>query len=158
MHKRRYPQTLAAPWPPNIDYPYYNPLWPELNPYLERGTIHLYGSVAQRRRGYVHRNYVDSEYQNPDGVWNPPIDWCGIVTTNAVPLLAPPTAGVTLNGQAVNAPGTANPNGTGYRTKDYVYDSRWKYISTPDFRACSVGGKKQVSQGNWVIKYPEKNF
>lgn len=56
LHRRRFPQTPANPWPPLIDYPWYNPLWPERVPYLERGTIRHYGSAYQSRSGYMHRS------------------------------------------------------------------------------------------------------
>ncbi|MDZ4182925.1 MAG: hypothetical protein U1B83_08620, partial [Candidatus Cloacimonadaceae bacterium] len=49
LHRRRYPQNATNPWPPEIDYPWYNPLWPERTPYLERGKIWLWGSVNQTR-------------------------------------------------------------------------------------------------------------
>jgi hypothetical protein len=35
------------------------PALAEEKPYLERGLIHLYGSVAQVRRGFVHRGGDD---------------------------------------------------------------------------------------------------
>ncbi len=57
--------TANNTWSAYWDYPFYNPLYPEgpddINQYAgERGTIFLYGSVAQRRKGFMHR----SNYQN----------------------------------------------------------------------------------------------
>jgi hypothetical protein len=54
LYRYRYPQTVDDPWPSEIDYPNYNPLWPERSPYLERGNLHIYGSLYQRRQGYLH--------------------------------------------------------------------------------------------------------
>ncbi len=72
LHMFSYPTTEANRWPPGLDYPYYNPLWPEPgaiynvpripyemtpNPHNAneivrlRGAVKLFGSLLQRRRG-----------------------------------------------------------------------------------------------------------
>ncbi len=60
LHRAYYPPGDPPYWPhpinDNIDYPFYNPIYPEANPTWERGAIHLFGSVAQHRRGFVHRS------------------------------------------------------------------------------------------------------
>jgi hypothetical protein len=57
--------------PYGTDYPWYNPVWPEdrQDIVFERGTIHLYGAIAQRRRGFVHRSGSDP-YNHPNNEWN----------------------------------------------------------------------------------------
>ncbi|MDD2331154.1 MAG: T9SS type A sorting domain-containing protein [Candidatus Cloacimonetes bacterium] len=116
LHRNRYPQTAAQPWPPELDYPWYNPLWPERAPYKERGVVHLWGSVLQRRRGYLHRSVYDTEYPS-NGVWNIDIDYTG---ASANSIINDPVTGLTL--AAVNYPGAAG-SGVGYQ-KNYNYDSR----------------------------------
>ena len=118
LHRRKFPQTSSAHWPANIDYPWYNPLWPENQPYNERGTIQLWGSVNQYRRGYVHRNVLDNENVTY-GIWDPENDACGgtsnVNYTDAV-------TGLAMNTR--NFPGTTG-GGVGYK-KDYHWDSRIK--------------------------------
>ncbi len=77
LHRNKYPQTPSQVWPPLLDYPWYNPLWPERAPYLMRGTINIWGGVSQKRRGFVRRNYVNDPNNNPNGVWDIPVDFCG---------------------------------------------------------------------------------
>jgi len=117
LHRRHYPQTENYPWPPNIDYPWYNPLWPESSPTLERGTVHIYGSIIQRRRGFLHRSLSDSEHPNPAGVWDIEEDLCGGPAGNSY---TDPVLDVTY--YCSNAPG-ATGAGVGYK-KDYHYDYR----------------------------------
>ncbi|HNX36947.1 MAG TPA: hypothetical protein PKI15_01185, partial [Candidatus Cloacimonadota bacterium] len=125
LHRRHFPQTVSAPWPSNIDYPWYNPLWPERIPYLERGTVQLWGSINQRRRGFLHRSLYDNEYPS-NGVWNPDLDFCG--GTSSVnyqdPVLGIPLA-------TSNYPGTTG-SGVGYK-KDFHYDHRSSFwaLDTP---------------------------
>jgi hypothetical protein len=60
------PQNYEYPF--GTDYPWYNPVWPEPATDIvnERGTIHLWGSLAQRRRGYLHRSGTD-DFNHPPG-------------------------------------------------------------------------------------------
>lgn len=79
-----YTQTSGPILYKTSDYPWYNPVWPEKDAgtvpiYLatditwERGTINHFGSIAQMRRGYIHRSGSSSANNNADtGVWNPP--------------------------------------------------------------------------------------
>ncbi len=67
------PTREANSWPGDLDYPFYNPLYPELNATTtsmagDRGSIYLFGSVAQRRRGYVHRSNFDNANRQ-QGIW-----------------------------------------------------------------------------------------
>lgn len=153
IHRRRFPQTPTARWPGNIDYPWYNPLWPEGYPYTERGTIHLWGSVAQRRRGYVHRNLADSEYPNPDQIWNIPMDYCGGAAGNTY---NDPILGIAFRAQqAPNATGS----GTGYSTKDYNFDDRFSFVTPPDFPEVHVrGGLTPFESEAWALRRPPKNL
>jgi hypothetical protein len=153
IHRRRYPQTASAPWPSNIDYPWYNPLWPEGSPFMERGTIHLWGSVAQRRRGYVHRNVVDGDYPNPGNIWNIPLDYCG--SAAGVPY-TDPILGVTF--APTNAP-NALGGGVGYKTKDYHFDDRFSFVTPPDFPEVHVrGGLTPFESESWVFRRPPSTF
>jgi len=158
LHRRRYPQTASNPWPANIDYPWYNPLWPEGSrvagqgpPYTERGIIHLWGSVAQRRRGFVHRNNADSEYPNPNGVWNIPLDYCGGTASNTV---NDPVLGAFYCGPA---PGIA-AGAVGY-DKDYHFDNRFSFVTPPDFPEVHVrGGLTPFDTEAWALKRPPKSL
>jgi len=148
LHRRKFPPTTTAPWPGNIDYPWYNPLWPEGFPYMERGSIHLWGSVAQRRRGFVHRNTSDSEYPNPNSLWDIPMDLCG--ATSGLPY-QDPVLGITFAG--VNAP-NATGAGVGYK-KDYHFDNRFSFVTPPDFPEVHVkGGLTPFESEAWVFKRP----
>jgi hypothetical protein len=72
LHEHIFPPTTTDPWPGNLDYPWYNPLWPENmtqgKPYLERGYIHRYGPIYQVRAGFLHRSVNDPP--NHNGTWN----------------------------------------------------------------------------------------
>lgn len=119
LHRRHYPQTAANPWPHNIDYPWYNPLWPEKAPYLERGTVNLWGSLYQERQGYLHRSRNDAEYPSGSGIWDIDLDMCGgPVNTNQVndPVIPDLIYG------AGNYPGALG-SGVGYK-KCFNHDSR----------------------------------
>ncbi len=103
--------TINNNWPGDLDFPFYNPLYPEgpndINQYAgERGTIHLFGSVAQRRKGYVHR----SNYQNLNR------------TQNVWMFNDEDFTGIAQYG------GNCTSAGEGYDTY-YMFDSR--FISTP---------------------------
>lgn len=116
LHRRKFPQTVDQPWPANIDYPWYNPLWPEAHPYLERGTIQLWGSTVQVNKGFIHRALYDTEWPS-NGIWDIAMDYCG--GTSAVNY-NDPVLGINLS--TVNYPG-ATGSGIGYK-KDFRYDPR----------------------------------
>jgi hypothetical protein len=152
LHRRRYPQTATAPWPGNIDYPFYNPLWPERFPLMERGTIHLWGSVAQRRRGFVHRNTSDGDYPNPNAIWNIPVDYCG--GPSGVPVTDPV---LNFTGQGINATG-ATGGGVGYK-KDYHFDNRFSFTSPPYFPEVHLrGGLTPFESETWTLKRPPNDI
>jgi hypothetical protein len=48
-------------YPYGTDLPWYNPIWPESaeDIVFERGHIRLFGSMIQRRRGYIHKSGTD---------------------------------------------------------------------------------------------------
>ena len=62
--------NYAVPY--GTDYPWYNPIWPEpsFNIVWERGELHVYGTLAQRRRGYVHRSGLDPNNHSPNHEWD----------------------------------------------------------------------------------------
>lgn len=151
LHRRRFPQTTSNPWPPNVDFPWYNPLWPERQPYMERGDINLWGSVAQRRRGFVHRSPLDTEYQT-NGVWNIPIDACGgSSNVNYVD----PVLNITMNTRHYTG---ATGTGTGY-AKNYHYDTRFYFTAPRDFPEVNLqGGFAPMEPESWVIKRPPRTL
>ena len=57
-------------YPNGTDYPWYNPVWPEpLNDIVyERGDLTIFGAIAQRRRGFIHRSGTDP-YNHPNNEW-----------------------------------------------------------------------------------------
>lgn len=150
IHRRRFPQTEAQRWPPLIDYPWYNPLWPERHPYCERGYINIHGSVSQRRRGFVHRNYVDTDYQNPQERWNQVVDWCGGSSSPTATLHTDPVLNITLG--TINYP-SASGSGVGYQ-KNYHYDDRFYRISPVDFPEINRRDETPFAAVKWEIKSP----
>ncbi len=78
-----YSNNNDYPWYGTTDWPWINPVWPEKNTtstnnanpntdvIYRRGTIHVWGSIAQVRRGYLYR-YGQINEVNPDlGSWDP---------------------------------------------------------------------------------------
>jgi hypothetical protein len=155
LHRNRYPQNAGAPWPPLIDHPWYNPLWPERSPYLERGTINIWGGVSQRRRGFVHRNFYDNEWPS-GGVWNIPNDFCGGTSAkNAQTITLYQNPNVTQTLVTRDWPG-ATGTGTGYK-KNYNYDRRMYKNKPPDWPEFKKQGEKlPMKQGNWLLKRPPR--
>ncbi len=154
LHRRRYPQTATQLWPQNIDYPWYNPLWPERVPIKERGVITLYGSVAQRRRGFVHRSNYDTEHQPAIyGLWDIPAGYLG----------GPPNSTYTdpvlpMQLTTINSPG-ATGSGVGYNTKNYNFDERLSFAQPPDFPEVHVrGGLTPFESENWTLRHVPRNF
>lgn len=124
------------PFPNGPDYPWYNPLYPEFQPFMERGTIHLYGGVHQRRRGFVHRSPYDPLDQ---GWWE----------------LEEFRYGPTSNG--VNATG-ATGNGCGY-AKDYHFDERLRKYYPPNYPPVIFqGGGVQYRGIGMILKKPPSYF
>ncbi|MDZ4181419.1 MAG: T9SS type A sorting domain-containing protein, partial [Candidatus Cloacimonadaceae bacterium] len=117
LHRRRYPQDATNPWPPEIDYPWYNPLWPERTPYLERGKIWMWGSVNQTRHGFLHRSLYDVEHPS-NGIWDQTQDYCG--GSSAVSY-TDPVLGIQM--QTTNYPG-ASGNGVGYKASYFHNPAR----------------------------------
>ncbi len=163
IHRRRYPPISGTPWPtlpngsqvtprPALDLPYYNPLWPERQPYAERGSINLWGSVAQRRRGFVHRSGNDGEYPSNSGIWNVPEDMCGH------PISINWTEPIVQGGQSFtfskrNAVGSTG-SGSGYK-KNYHFDTRFLRVSPNDFPDVNLRGGSTPLQGEiWTLKKP----
>lgn len=137
LHTHIYPQTSAMAWPGILDYPWYNPLWPERLPNLERGTIHLYGSVAQRRRGFVHRSTTDPA--NHNGTWDFANYKWGDISTG------------------VNCAG-ASGAGVGYK-KDYHFDNRFSFTQPPNFpEVHALAGLTPFESESWKFKKPPSNF
>jgi hypothetical protein len=113
-----YPNNIPAEYeyPYGTDYPWYNPVWPESSDDIvfERGTLTLFGSFLQRRRGAIHRSGSDpynhpgmNPYDPDENEWNM---------------------------EEYHFDGTHGS--TGY-DKDYHYDSRLRYIQPPDFPSSS---------------------
>ncbi len=92
-------------YPYGTDYPWYNPVWPESSDEIvfERGALTIFGSVAQTRRGYIHRSGADPYNHPGDNQWN--LD-------------------------EFHYDGTHDP--TGYE-KDYYGDTRLAFVQPPDF-------------------------
>ncbi len=116
LHRFRYPQTEGNLWPSSLDYPWYNPLWPEKTPYRRRGTIHLWGSITQNRMGYTNRALHDPSYP-PTNLWDVDNDHCG---SSVYDSYTDPSTGISYS--SVNFPG-ATGTGVGY-FKNYHYDYR----------------------------------
>ena len=105
LHMHKFPQDADNPWPADLDYPYYNPLWPESSEHItfERGIINLFGSVAQINAGNIHCSGSDSFNHSTPAVWD----------------------------FENHLYGTTHPS-TGY-AKNYHLDSRLKYSAPPNF-------------------------
>lgn len=157
LHRNRWPQTASALWPPMLDLPWYNPLWPEKSPYLMRGTINIWGGVNQKRRGFVRRNYVNDPNNNPQGLWHPPTDKCGGSSAPnpiQVQLYQNPNVFVTLVTR--NYSGANSSQQVGYR-KNYNYDTRMYKMKPPDWPEFKKQGEKlPMEQGNWLLKKPPR--
>ena len=109
-----YPNNNFADYavPYGTDYPWYNPVWPESSNDIvsERGMITIFGSIAQRRRGYVHRSGGDPYNHPGDNQWEMDI---------------------------YHYDGTHGSSGY---SKDYHYDSRFLDITPPDYPVSNPNG------------------
>jgi len=121
-------------YPHATDYPWYNPIWPESLEFIvfERGTLHVFGSIAQTRRGFIHRSGSD-DYNHPPGL----NEW---------------------NMETYHYGGDHGP--TGY-DKDYSYDRRFLYVQPKDYPEVYNGfGDSSVTPFrayNWSFKTPSDN-
>ncbi len=142
LHLQHYPTSGTNPWPPGLDYPWYNPLWPEPGPIFDvggvygtvipnphqtetvtglRGAIKLYGGIASRRAGFVRRS------GSPDfdtGIWDLENHLYGMHT-----------------GQP-----------SGY-AKEYYYDRRLPLMSPPDI---STAVFEDAAQEFPLVEYYKK--
>ena len=119
LHRRQFPPATPTSWyqsAPEIDYPWYNPLWPERMPYLQRGILQIWGSINERINGFIHRNYSDADYPNPTGIWDIENDLCGGSSAPNAVDHTDPVLGIRLNTQ--NYPG-ASGGGVGYKKSHY---------------------------------------
>ena len=161
LHRFRYPTSMVNPWPVGLDYPWYNPLWPEPgeiygfpgfpvtpNPHNAqtivklRGNIWLYGSIAQRRRGYVRRSGgIDFD----TGIWD---------VDNMLNPFTPPRYG------------SPSPDigPIGY-DKKYHGDTRFEGVGPPDYPLVRFEGnglEEHMDSGyttkSWIFKKPPVNF
>ena len=142
LHRYHYPQTSANPWLSQLDLPWYNPLWPEAQPYLERGKIQLWGSVNQICRGFIHRALYDLEYPSNYGIWNPDIDYCG--GSSYVSYTDSPT-GIYLRTQ--NYPGALG-GGIGYKKIQHA-DNRFSWGFEDPNHPIFYPWKLGISVGDW---------
>ena len=131
-------------FPYGTDYPWYNPVWPEssLDIVGERGTIHMWGAIAQYRRGFIHRSGWDP-YNH--GVAHSDTDRdC-------------PECLYDLDNFLYGGQHRINGGGLGYE-KDYHYDQRFLYVQPPDYPEVYDGfGGNALSafeEENWVFKTP----
>ena len=126
----------AYVFPYGTDWPWYNPVWPEsaANIVFERGIIHIFGAIAQTRRGFVHRSGSDP-YNHPLGYANPS-PW---IIDNYKYDGCHPSAGY---------------------DKDYHYDDRFLYIQPPDYpeiyRGWGAGTLSSFDEKAWSFKVPPK--
>ncbi len=148
IHRRRFPPTYTQPWPSpaleqaHLDLPYYNPLWPERQPYLERGTVNLWGSLYENRRGFMHRSHNDTEYPSNSGVWYIDADKCGYPTSSTLNIMDPVLGNIGL--QSRNYPGAAG-GGVGYK-RNHQYDPRI-FADMPKMQILGLGVRIYESSG-----------
>ncbi len=122
--------------PYGTDWPWYNPVWPESanDIVFERGVIEIYGAIAQRRRGFVHRSGSDP-YNHPQGN-SSPNPW---------------------EIDQYHYDGNHSP--TGY-DKEYYYDKRFLYVQPPDYPEIYQGwGTNQLATFNeqsWYFRSPDE--
>ncbi len=124
----------AYVFPYGTDWPWYNPVWPEsaANIVFLRGYIHMFGAIAQTRRGFVRRSGSDP-YNHPYGGSNPS-PW-----------------------DIDNYHYDGNHPPAGY-DKDYHYDNRFLYVQPPDYpeiyRGWGASTLSSFSEEAWSLKVP----
>lgn len=159
LHLFDYPTTSSTPWPPGLDYPWYNPLWPEPGVILNvpgmpnwtpnphnvpevvegRGDIWIFGSLNQRRRGAVG-------FPGPwhdTGIW----DIHNEISPNTIPTY-----------------GRSAPNRVGYG-KRYHTDERFKHTGPPHYPLIimedyDTGELMDLGYTTlrWIFKKPPSSF
>ena len=131
-----YPNNNSGSYtvPYGTDYPWYNPVWPESSDdiVMERGTLTIYGAIAQRRRGFIHRSGGDPYNHPGNNLWEmDQYHYDGV-----------------------------HPQ-TGY-DKDYHYDKRLLYVQPPDFPQVYEGwGETTLTafeKKSWFYKAPPADF
>ncbi len=159
LHLFQYPTSSSAPWPPGLDYPWYNPIWPEPGPIYNvpglpghtpnphdvpevvqiRGDIILFGSFAQRRRGAVGvlAGGVIPRQWNMNGEIDPNI----LPTYGSIP-----------------------PNRTGYE-KRYTTDLRFEHTGPPHYPLIIFEGYDTdelrdlgYNTRRWIFKTPPRSL
>ncbi len=131
-----YPNNNSSNYavPYGTDYPWYNPVWPESSTdiVMERGTITIFGAIAQRRRGFVHRSGTDPYNHPGDDQWEMDIYHYD-----------------------------GDHSSTGY-SKNYHYDQRFLYVQPPDYPQIYEGfGEATLTafeKESWSFKSPPKSF
>ena len=122
-------------YPYGTDYPWYNPVWPEsaLDIVSERGTIHIWGAIAQRRRGFIHRSGTDPYNHTGDNQWD-------------------------MDVYHYDGAHGLTGLGSGYEYKDYHYDNRFLYVQPPNYPEVYEGwGESSIATFDkqaWVYKSP----
>jgi len=141
------------------DYPFYNPNYPErqggenppantqdINIVYQRGTLNVYGAIAQRRRGFMNRSGTIRD-DNPDTN----IYWDMGDYVPAGPRYF--TGGNYVFGGAHYS--------TGY-TKKYFYDTRFYYVQPPHYPEIYRGYGKNLSEKyeetTWSFMAPPKDW
>ena len=123
----------AYAYPDGTDYPWYNPVWPEpwTDIVFERGTLSIFGSIAQRRRGFIHRSGGDDNNHPNPSEWD--------------------MEEYFFDGD--------HPS-TGYN-KNYHYDKRFLVETPPDYPQIYFGHGDAAFAGydeeSWNFKTPPKN-
>lgn len=132
LHRNYYPQTTMLRWPSWLDYPWYNPLYPEAHPYLRRGMVKFYGSMFQRLHGLFSHSYVPDPNTNPNGIWNIQNGFYGgssAPNPHELVLWPDPLQSITLQNQ--HYPGTS-ANSIGYSHQHFFPDNLSMNDALPD--------------------------
>lgn len=126
-------QMAAFPYHTVYDYPWINPVYPEHAGELVylRGNLWVYGSIAQRRRGFIRRSgNMTGDNPDTDNYWD---------VDNYV--LGP------------------QHNATGYE-KQYHYDSRFQYKQPPHYpevyQGSSAGQMSAFDETTWNFRVPPR--
>ncbi len=144
LHLFKFPGSPFAPWPAspgnspddgfnNVDYPWYNPIWPEPVSQIvfERGGLYVFGAFHQRRRGFVHRSGQDPYNHLSPSTWDIP-----------------------------NYHYACTHPSTGY-DKHYKYDNRLLYNQPPDYPQIYQGfggaALSSFQKQNWSFQTPNNH-